>query len=79
LALSVVAPSVAALLVLRSRRPHARAPPLRRTLPAAVALATVTIRTEVKPAPASLARYASSPTTSAAASWLPHWVLQPPL
>ncbi len=61
LALGVVAPPIAALLVLRSRRPHAHAAPLRRTLPAAVALATVTIRTQAKPAPASLTTHRPKP------------------
>jgi hypothetical protein len=54
LALGVVAPPVAALLILRSARPQALAAALRRTLLAAVALPTVTIRTEAKPALASL-------------------------
>ena len=61
LALGVVAPSVAALLVLRSGRPHALAAALRRTLPAAIALTTVTIRTQAKPAPAALTTHRPKP------------------
>jgi hypothetical protein len=61
LALGVVAPPVAALLVLRSGRPQALAAPLRRTLPAAVTLATITIRTQAKPALASLTAHHPKP------------------